>query len=195
MATSTAKASERYPTESEIQQMNSELSRSVQRILSGELRHHLEDYRTEEEKKSRQVLVEAWSKVNPSIAPFLGMWSGYGQTLSIYPSTTPGRVCVLEGGEGSFYGFTTGTVLSESEIRTRDRRVIVRSENYLGIVGIYNGKPHFGGEFPFRNPRPLPVPSQAMLPTVEDETSGVESAIGQFNKNEAGCTAALPGAF
>lgn len=40
-----------------------------------------------------------WSQIDPDIAPFLGFWhnsADYPYTVGIFPSATPGEVCVLE---------------------------------------------------------------------------------------------------
>ncbi|MEM9540795.1 MAG: hypothetical protein AAGA60_14980 [Cyanobacteria bacterium P01_E01_bin.42] len=93
------------------------------------------------------------------------MWLGYEQTLSIYPSSTQGRVCIIEGSEEGFRRFETGTVLENGDIRTSDRRFIIRSGNYLGIAGVYNGQPFVGSETALHNPKPLFIPSTSTLTT------------------------------
>jgi hypothetical protein len=42
---------------------------------------------------------EAWRAVNPDVAHFLGSWidsEGYSYSVTLFPSRTPGQVCVLE---------------------------------------------------------------------------------------------------
>lgn len=56
---------------------------------------------------------EAWSAVNADVATFLGSWhdsEGYPYSLSVFPSTTSGQVCVLEfKPEWSLYIFNEAT--------------------------------------------------------------------------------------
>ncbi|MGK7927843.1 MAG: hypothetical protein AB4290_21835 [Spirulina sp.] len=184
-------ASDRYPTEREMEQLRSQLSRRIQELRSGEFSIYLDDYRTDEERQEYQAFVNAWSKVDPAIAPFLGMWMGYEHILSIYPTSIQGKVCIVENSEVGFSQFTTGQVINNAEIRTRDRRFIIRSGSYLGVAGIYNGQPFVGGEIPLKTPFPLPVPTLLTFTNEELELAGqAEQALQQFE--ETGCLASLP---
>lgn len=184
-------ASERYPTEAEMRQLRSQLSRRIQELRSGEFSVYLDDYRTEDERQQYQVLVNAWSKVDPAVTPFLGMWVGYEQTVSIYPSNLRGKVCIIGNNEIGFSGFATGEIINNTKIRTSDREFIIRSGDYLGIAGIYNSQPFIGDELPYRTPRPLSIPNLLTFTSEEPEiTAKAEQALQRFR--EEGCLAVLP---
>jgi hypothetical protein len=53
------------------------------------------DRRSENEIKRINQFVSAWQTADPSIAPFLGHWRGYEESLQFYPSTTKGQICVV----------------------------------------------------------------------------------------------------
>lgn len=191
LLTPIVEASDRYPTEREMQQLRSELSRKIQELRSGEFSNYLDDYRTEAEKQQHQVLVNAWSKVNPSIAPFLGMWSGYEQRLAIYPSSIQGQVCIIEISEVGFSHLATGMVVNNEEIRTSDRRFIIRNGTYLGSIGVYGDRAFLEGKIPWKTPYPLFVPSPSTLRNEEVESEEqIKQALQQFE--EAHCSASLP---
>lgn len=177
----TAEASERYPTERELRQLRVDLSQRVQSLLSGEMSYLLEDRRTSQEQQRRQAFVSAWARTNPAIAPFLGSWSGYEQTLRIYPSRNRNQVCLIEANEEGTSSFATGTVLRNGDIQASDRRFIIRSGNHLGIASVYDGQPVVGGETPLHSPRPLDDPSRLNLSRNQRR---------QFT--QAGCTSSRP---
>ncbi|MBP0020367.1 MAG: hypothetical protein J7647_22785 [Cyanobacteria bacterium SBLK] len=189
VVTPIVEASDRYPTEVEMQQLRSQLSRRIQELRSGEFRVYLDDYRTEEERQQYQAFVNAWSQVDPAVTPFLGMWVGYEQTVSIYPSDLRGRVCIIGNNEVGFSGFATGEVMNNTQIRTSDREFIIRSSDYLGIAGIYNGQPFIGDEIPYKNPIVPSLPNR--LGSEDPELARqAERALQQFK--EEGCLASLP---
>ena len=177
----TATASERYPTEQELRQLRADLSQRVRSLLSSEMSHLLSDPRTSQERQRRQAFVSAWTRANPAIAPFLGLWIGYEQTLSIYPSRNRNQVCLIEGNEEGSASFATGTVLPNGDIQASDRRFIIRSGNYLGIASVDYGQPNVGGETPLHSPYPLDDPSRLNLSRNQRQ---------QFT--QARCTASRP---
>jgi len=86
--------SDRHLSEQEIQSLiNSvQLSRVVNRVTD---RVGLDDKRSQLEINSINQFVRAWQKADPSIAPFLGNWSAYEESLELYPSIVRGQVCVV----------------------------------------------------------------------------------------------------
>lgn len=63
--------------------------------------------------------MNAWQKTEPSIAPFLGDWGGFEQSLLIYPSTTQGKSCVIQRfyrENGFQYVFNVGQVVGNKLI-------------------------------------------------------------------------------
>ncbi|MEM9540619.1 MAG: hypothetical protein AAGA60_14090 [Cyanobacteria bacterium P01_E01_bin.42] len=188
--TQIVEASERYPTEAEMQQLRSQLSRRIRELRSGEFSAYLDDYRTEEERRQYQEFVNVWSNVDSTVTPFLGIWVGYEQSVSIYPSSIQGRVCIVDRNEIGFSGFAIGEVRN-TRIRTSDRRFIIRSGDYLGIAGIYNDQPFIGDEIPYKTPRPLSVPDLLTFTSEEPEfAEQAEQALQQFKAE--GCLATSP---
>ncbi|MEC4868424.1 MAG: hypothetical protein SAJ11_20315 [Jaaginema sp. PMC 1078.18] len=187
-----AQASERYPNEREMQQFRLQFPRRIQEVLSGSVSYYLDDNRTPATKQQYQAFVNAWSRVNPAIAPFLGSWVGYEERVTIYPTNTPNKVCIIEGNEEGFTAFTIGRVLSNGDLRTDNRKFIIRSGNYLASAGIYDNQ-IYTGDLPLHSPRPPFVPSLSTLATLE-ETPAVENEKRQTLRrfNAEGCKAQFP---
>lgn len=162
--------SERYPNSREM----GILKRKFSQLINSVKKDYLQDVRTQKEKRDRQSLVKVWSKKTPSIAPFLGEWQGYEESLSIYPSKTQNRVCLIWAGITDEETFVIGNFLN-GEIRGSDRKVIFRQGYYLGTAIITKNKPELNITIPLHSPRPLKLPKQS---------------IRQFN--QAGCTASPP---
>jgi hypothetical protein len=102
---------------------------------------HLKELRTPEEVQAHQAFVEAWSGRDPKIAPFLGNWMGWEDSLIIYPSTQKGKVCLVFSGygvDGSFSSFTTGTV-------TADNRLLTDKNGFMGST-TFKFKPAKSGD-------------------------------------------------
>lgn len=182
----------RYPTATEIERVRSELPRRIREILSGDFSYYLDDRRTPAQKQEYQRFRNGWSNVNPSIAPFLGSWSGYEQAVNVYPSTTPRRVCIIEFSEMGFWRFTTGMVNGEI-IRANDRRLLIRSGNYLSSASVY-GNQVITSDIPLHSPRVPESPSRNNLTTLEGEDQAFRNLVSRTLQGfrEAGCTAALP---
>ena len=85
--------SERYPTETELQQLAQELRQKIPELENSGFYN---DRRSFEEWQEISVYVDAWAEVDPEIAPFLGEWGAIEESLYIYPSTTTGEVCILD---------------------------------------------------------------------------------------------------
>ena len=171
---------ERYPTATEVQRLRGKLRDQI-RV------NNISDGRSGAEKQRREAFVNAWSSVDPPVAPFLGKWSGYEESLSIYPSNTRGRVCLIYIGIQEAE-LRLGTV-SNGQIRTNQRAVILKEGDYLGVVSVINNKPDIFVDTPYSFPLPLQAPRQFA------QSSGTN--IQEVNKvvqdfNAAGCTADLP---
>jgi hypothetical protein len=165
-----AQQSQRYPTNTEIQR----LIRSFPSVIQSN-RDVLPGNPTASETQRLRSFVRAWSRVNPTIAPFLGRWQTFADVLAIYPSTIRGRVCIVPLGDMDDVG-VWGTVVN-NQIRTSNYRVIFKQGDYLGVVRIEDNKPKI---FPLGSPLPLQSPTIFLR----------EQGMQEFNA--AGCTASLP---
>ncbi|GET35507.1 hypothetical protein MiSe_02490 [Microseira wollei NIES-4236] len=172
--------SERYPTATELQRLREKLR---QQIRSS----NIQDRRSPAEKQSREAFVRAWSRVAPAVSPFLGDWSGYEESLSIYPSNTSGRVCLIYIGIQEAE-LSLGTV-SNGQIRTNRREVILKEGDYLGVASVRNNQPDIFVETPYHSPVSLPAPRQ-FAQSSGTTTEEVNKVVREFNAS--GCRLALP---
>lgn len=170
-------ASERYPTAQEIQSLIQQFKKNIPKLLRSSI---YSDRRTPEQKQQISTFTQDWSNIDPSVAPFLGVWVAIEESKAIYPSRTKGKVCIVNSflpewdGSGG-YSFTIGTV-SKGMIRTEDKLVLVKQGNFLLSSFVSRGKPH-GYEYAY--PRPLKHP--ASLYSLEKEPEIIQ----EFR--QAGC--------
>lgn len=137
LTTFPAFASERYPTNSEIKRLIREFQqRAVSKPISGECCGGYEsDNRTPAQKRRLESFITNWKSVNPDITPFLGYWGNNDADISVYPSKTKGRVCVVWGLKGPSYYFNLGDYsngvirLSNGEL---NRSVLIAQRNPKG---------------------------------------------------------------
>lgn len=123
--------SRRYPTDAEIRRLMPILGRGIESNRSFvTLPRRTNDARS---------FSAAWSRVDRSTAPFLGIWASAAVILNIYPSNTQGRVCIiLEGADGdvnSHFEFKLGYAVN-GQLRTDSRSMIVRQGDSLGEISI-----------------------------------------------------------
>lgn len=178
--------SQRHPTTAEMQKLRQEFRQNIRSIQNDAQRaDYIRDRRNQTELQNRELFVSTWSKVDSTIAPFVGSWSGWEESIKIYPSNVRGRVCIIVTGEG--YGsFTIGSV-SNGQILTNDGQVIFKEGNYLGIAGVYNNTPINALKIPLHSPKPIERITQLSGITEVKEKNRI---IQQFNA--AGCTDSLP---
>lgn len=178
-----ASASERYPTEQELQQLTQQFKQRVPQLQNDQTGFY-RDRRTASERQQVESFVNAWAKVDPTAAPFLGKWVAIEETIGIYPSQTPGKVCVIEtfipDQETSGLSFNLGQVINGT-IRTADHLILIRQGNFLGSTFVYQQKP---GLYEYGNPRPLENPENVEYFRKDPKI------VQQFK--QAGCTADLP---
>ncbi len=147
-------AQNRQPTNADLQRLQKDLQEHVSSLKkNSSIAHYIQDSRTEAEKNKRESFVSRWSKIEPKLAPFLGNWSGYEAGISIYPSNTKGRVCVVST-NGGFGSIATG-IFSNGVIQTSRGEVIFKNGNYLGSALLKNGRFQGNYETPFKSPRVL----------------------------------------
>ncbi|MFM6138869.1 MAG: hypothetical protein ACKPCP_32830, partial [Sphaerospermopsis kisseleviana] len=181
-------AQTRQPTNAELRKLRQDLQQEISRLKNNTVgAGYIQDRRTQTEKNIRESFVTGWSKVEPELAPFIGVWYGYEDIRHIYPSNTKGRVCVISTGEG--YGrFNTG-ILSNGVIITNNGQVLFKEGNFLGSGSFTNGKfVSSNGEIPFNNPRPLEALNKLLNYVFEQPD---KSQIYQQFKSSS-CTASLP---
>ena len=85
--------SQRHPTAAEIDVLLQELHDYIPNLLESGF---YSDRRRPEERQQRDDFVEAWSQVDPAVAPFLGDWFAIEENLEIFPTADPGVVCVID---------------------------------------------------------------------------------------------------
>lgn len=172
--------SERYPTATELQRLREKLREQIRSS-------NITDSRSPSEKQSRETFIRAWSRVDPAVSPFLGNWSGYEEGLSIYPSNTRGRVCLIYIGIQEAE-LSLGTV-SNGQIRTNQREVILKEGDYLGVASVRDNKPDIFVETPYSFPVSLRSPRQ-FAQSSGTSTEEVNKVVREFNAS--GCRLALP---
>lgn len=176
-------ASERYPTQQELQKLAQEFKERLPKLQNDPTGIY-HDRRTATQRQQTATFSKAWAKVDPGAAPFLGKWVAIEETISIYPSRTPGKVCVIEtfipDDKASGMSFSLGEVSGET-IRTTDRLVLLRQGNFLASTFVYEQKP---GLYEYGNPRPLDDPEKVSYFQRDPKI------IQQFK--QAGCIVALP---
>ena len=147
-------AQKRQPTNADLQRLQKDLQEHVSSLKkNSSIAHYIQDIRTQSEKNKRESFVSRWSKIEPKLAPFLGDWSGYEAGISIYPSNTKGRVCVVSTNGG--YGSIATGIFSNGAIQTSRGEVIFKNGNYLGSALLKNGIFQRNYETPFKSPRVL----------------------------------------
>lgn len=104
-----AQVSSRYLSDQEIRALDSQFQKASQGVTG----RGYTDRRQSSEVSQINSFVNAWQKVNSSISPFLGSWEGLEEGLSIYPSTSKDKVCVIYssyGTDGVQSSFNLGTI-------------------------------------------------------------------------------------
>ena len=158
-------ASERYPTAQEMRVLIQKFKQNIPKLLPSSM---YSDRRTPDQKQQISTFSQDWSNIDPSVAPFLGVWVAIEESKAIYPSRTKGQVCIVDSflperdGSGG-YTFTMGTV-SKGMIRTEEKSVLIKEGNFLGSAFIVKDK---AALYEYAYPRPLKHP--ASLYSLEKE--------------------------
>lgn len=134
----------RYPTAAEIKKQMPSISEGI-KYWQNETKSAPVDIK-------QRNFARAWSKINPSVAPFLGTWWVSESSVSIYPTNVKGRVCLISFSSGiedtpstpngTAIDFSTGTVVN-NQIRQSDNRygsVLFRHGKYLVDVIYLNSE-------------------------------------------------------
>lgn len=130
--------SQRYPTDAEIVRLIREFQqRASSSPYSRECCGGWErDRRTSSEKQALESFVKARSRVDPTVAPFLGWWVNNDGDIGVYPSNVRGRVCVIRASPGPSYKFSVGSI-DKQHIRLTGElagRVLINQKNPSGNV-------------------------------------------------------------
>ncbi|MEW6493029.1 MAG: hypothetical protein AB1589_11055 [Cyanobacteriota bacterium] len=117
-------------------------------------------YEEPERQKEAKAFAENWSRRDPAVAPFLGSWAGWEQTMGIYPSTTDGQVCIIATDDtAKVVGFALGNVLNQ---RIYDGSgVTFRQGNYVGDAWNKDNPTGEAGVHAYRLFAPAEVPTRA----------------------------------
>lgn len=181
-------AQTRQPTNVEIGRLRQQFQQFIRSTKNNSIgAGYIQDRRTQVEKNTRESFVRSWSKIEPGLAPFMGVWYGYENSKHIYPSKTKGCVCVISTGEG--YGDFDIGVLSNGVITTSRGGVLFKEGNYLGSGLLRDGRfVENNGEIPFHSPRPL-EPLTKLLGNIFESPD--KSQVSQQFK-AAGCISSRP---
>jgi hypothetical protein len=181
-------APERYPTNSEIKNLRQKFRQQIIKMKSDKVGSgYIRDRRSSFERQARNSFVESWSKVDPSIAPFLGSWGG-DFYYHIYPSKKRQRVCIIWTDEGHG-GFIDGTI-SNGTILIGNGTVLFREGFYLGKGYIQDGKFQLNTDIPYNSPtvsKSVVEITNSSLPREEAEKNLIHQG---FKEN--GCTSSTP---
>lgn len=181
-------SSERYPTNTEVQQMREKFRQRIPSI-DNTIRRRVgfgAKKRTAAQIQTLASYVNAWAQVDPGAAPFLGEWGGQENWFFIFPSNVKGKVCVINmpGDQPEIVSFGVGRV-ANGQIKVNmdgdSPSVIIKEKNYLGLIEINKNKPVIWEQV-------LPTPLPTLTNSLYDRN--LSAIIPQFNK--AGCTSSLP---
>jgi hypothetical protein len=142
---------ERYPTVAEITDLHRELSQSIPQLLTSGFHT---DWRTPEQRQQRAALVAAWTEVDSEVAPFLGKWVAIEEDLDIFPTATPGVVCIVDTYLGGSE-FEQGMIVAGA-LYTDGGSVLVLEGEFLGNFFVTEGEAY---SYPYSHPSPLQDPA------------------------------------
>lgn len=176
----------RYPTPEEIENVMEDFRDRQGSITSS---------RTDPQIPQFNEFVKSWSQIDPTVAPFLGDWTGRHTQLllGIYPSKIPGRVCIIDYTVDPLVSakFSVGYI-SNNRIETLGalgQAAIVKDGDVLGLVSV---EPDKLSAFVFGAPAALISPAELLDPTSPFISDPViaRRIIQEFNA--AGCLTTIP---
>lgn len=136
-------------TDKELQKLMPDFQRQVE---------YWNQYEEPERQSEARAFAANWSRRDPAVAPFLGSWSGWEETMDIYPSTTEGQVCMIYTSEPEA-SFRLGNIRNQ-RIYTDRGGVTFKQGNYIGIAG-RNGNE--ASVYVYRLIAPTEVPTRESL--------------------------------
>jgi hypothetical protein len=142
---------ERYPTVTEIADLQAELRQSIPQLLTSGFHT---DWRSPEQRQQRDALVTDWMEVDSEVAPFLGQWTAIAEYLAIFPTATPGVVCIVDTYLGGSE-FNRGMIVAGA-LYTDGGSVLVLEGEFLGNFFVTEGEAY---SYPYSHPSPLQDPT------------------------------------
>jgi hypothetical protein len=180
--------SPKYPNNAEMQGLRTKFDRGIKRVESDRTgAGYVRDRRTESDKQSLESFSQAWAKIDPTIVPFLGSWSGYEHGITVYPSASKSKVCIVTSGEG--IGNVQVSEIHSGLLRYYPDFFLWRQGRYLGMGRFDGNTSGFPSDIPHNNPRPLEA-IEAFLSQRIVDSSNREEMVRSFH--EYGCTSDLP---
>jgi hypothetical protein len=128
-----------------------ELRQSIPQLLTSGFHT---DWRTPEQRQQRAALVAAWTEVDSEVAPFLGKWVAIEEDLDIFPTATPGVVCIVDTYLGGSE-FERGMIVAGA-LYTDGGSVLVLEGEFLGNFFVTEGEAY---SYPYSHPSPLQDPA------------------------------------
>ncbi|NJN21844.1 MAG: hypothetical protein HC812_12505 [Leptolyngbya sp. RL_3_1] len=163
---------ERYPTVAEIADLQAELSQSIPQLLTSGFHT---DWRTPEQRQQRTAMVAAWTEVDREVAPFLGEWVAIEESLAIFPTATPGVVCIVDTYLGGSE-FERGMIVAGA-LYTDGGSALVTEGAFLGNFFVTEGEAY---SYPYSHPSPLQSPAD-----IDIYASRYPDVVAEFEAN--GC--------
>lgn len=177
-------ASERYPTTTELVSLREKLRQQIRTI---ENENGLQEFRTSSDKQRHTSFVSAWAKVDPIVAPFLGYWSGYEESLLIYPRNTKGSVCIIYEGLGEVELYFGNVV--NGQIRTDQNESIIKERDYLAVATVRNNQADIFVTPPYMNPG-IPLTGSEFMNRARMNRPDIATMVQKFRAS--GCRDGLP---
>jgi hypothetical protein len=178
--------SPKYPSNAEMQELKRKFDLGIKRVEWDRTgAGYVRDRRTESDKQSLQSFSQAWAKIDPTIVPFLGSWSGYKHTITVYPSASLSKVCIVTSGEG--FGNVQVSEIRSGLLHYNRDFFLWRQGRYLGMGKFDGSTSGFPSDIPHNNPRPLEA-IEAFLSQRIVDSSNREEMVRSFYKY--GCTSA-----
>jgi len=177
-------SSERYPTNRELVRLRDKLRSQIRTI---ERENGLQDFRTSPDKQRHTSFVSAWAKFDPIVAPFLGYWSGYEESLLIYPRNTKGSVCIVYEGLGEVELYFGNVV--NGQIRTEQNESIIKEGDYLAVATVRNNQADIFVTPPYMNPR-IPLTGSEFMNRARMNRPDIAEMVQKFKTS--GCRDGLP---
>ena len=137
----------------EIKEIRQEFRRFVQKAGSDKFKSGLiKDRRSAEQQRDIAAFTQAWAKVSPEAAPFLGGWADYHETITIYPTNQKNQVCVVTSDEG-YANLSSGSVANE--VLQVEGVSYFKEGKFIGRGLISNNRAGINLELPLVNPKPI----------------------------------------
>ncbi|WP_204139526.1 hypothetical protein [Halomicronema sp. CCY15110] len=169
--------SERHPTDAEIVELLHEMQQAIPQLMETGI---YSDRRSPEERQQRDTFAEAWSEVDATISPFLGDWVAIEENVAIFPTLTPGEVCIIDS-YLDISDFYLGRVI-DGNLSTDINLTFVLNSDFLVSTFVYDDQP---GHYEYANPRPVQDPA-----TSSYYSEYHPNIVEQFQ--QAGCWVEIP---